>query len=79
MLTIKTSERRLDVFLLSLLLNLNYFTPFSSVFIVNFEKVNAGGVNGSKNSILSIDPDPLTASVYRKIIHASAAGLFKYV
>ena len=38
-LTIKTSERR-------------YFTPCSSVFIVNFEQVNAGweDVNGFKST-----------------------------
>ena len=38
-LTIKTPERR-------------YFTPFSSVFIVNFEQVNAGqeDVNGFKST-----------------------------
>ena len=38
-LTIKTPER-------------HYFTPFSSVFTVNFEQVNAGwvDVNGSKST-----------------------------
>ena len=39
-LTIKTLERRHDIILFSLLLNLKYFTLFSSVFIVVLEQVN---------------------------------------
>ena len=48
-LTIKTLERRcqndvIDVVLVYLLLTWTYFTPLSSVFIVNFEQVNVSWV-----------------------------------
>ena len=44
-LTIKTPEDVIDFVLLSLLLTLTYFTPCSSVFITNFEQVNADWVS----------------------------------
>ena len=48
-LTMKTPERRQA----SLLLTLNIFHTFSSVFIVNFEQVNAGQYKGAKVEIFT--------------------------
>ena len=69
-LTIKTPEQRQGVVLVSVLLFLTYFTPCSSVYIVNFELVNADeGKAFRRNCKVKFVPCLFLGKVYSEMIY----------